>query len=528
MSGRTSPHEVRHLVDGGKAIFATGSRELEDRAARAVGGRARLAVVVLLAVVLGLDGADFSTVGAVAPQLEAALPASHGQIGLLLTASQFAAAAGTLPMGVLTDRVRRQRLIWVTILLWGAAMVCGGLSNSYLMLLLSRVALGAGTAAAGPAVASLTGDFFPPDERARIYGFILAGDLVGAGFGVLVSGEVAALSWRASFLVLAAGSLAVAGLIWRFLPEPARGGQSRLQWGANRVQGVEEVQRQGPPAGGSRGWHRNSAAARERASRGRASVPSEDPRQMGWPAAVRFVLSVRTNLVLIIASSLAYYFLAGVRTFAVLFFRGRYDLGQSSATALVALVGIGAVIGVVAGGRAADRLIGRGRPGARIEVAIIAYLLAALLFLPGLLVVQLGAAMPLLFAAALGLAGGNAPLDAARLDVMHSGLWGRAEGVRTMLRTTLQATAPLVFGVVAGVLGGASQAGFGGQAARGVPADHAQGLDAAFLLMLIPLAGAGLILILARRTYRDDVTAARESEAAALSGAARTDGASRA
>lgn len=257
-------------------------------------------------------------------------------------------------------------------------------------------------------------------------------------------------------------------------------------------------------------------------------MPSEDPRQMGWPAAVRFVLSVRTNLVLIIASSLAYYFLAGVRTFAVLFFRGRYDLGQSSATALVALVGIGAVIGVVAGGRAADRLIGRGRPGARIEVAIIAYLLAALLFLPGLLVVQLGAAMPLLFAAALGLAGGNAPLDAARLDVMHSGLWGRAEGVRTMLRTTLQATAPLVFGVVAGVLGGASQAGFGGQAARGVPADHAQGLDAAFLLMLIPLAGAGLILILARRTYRDDVTAARESEAAALSGVARTDGASRA
>lgn len=92
-----------------------------------------------------------------------------------------------------------------------------------------------------------------------------------------------------------------------------------------------------------------------------------------------------------------------------------------------------------------------------------------------------------------------------------------------MLRASLQATAPLVFGVVAAALGGASQAGFGSQAARSVPANHAQGLECTFLLMLIPLAAAGLILILARRTYRDDVAAARESEAAALVPGTRTD-----
>ena len=38
--------------------------------------------------------------------------------------------------------------------------------------------------------------------RGRIYGYILAGELLGAGFGFGVAGGLAALSWRASFLAL--------------------------------------------------------------------------------------------------------------------------------------------------------------------------------------------------------------------------------------------------------------------------------------------------------------------------------------
>lgn len=53
---------------------------------------------------------------------------------------------------------------------------------------------------------------------------------------------------------------------------------------------------------------------------------------------------------------------------------------------------------------------------------------------------------------------------------------------------------------------------FRGQAARSVPANHSQGLDPAFLLMLIPLVAASLILIWPGRPTRDDVAAASESE----------------
>jgi len=38
-----------------------------------------------------------------------------------------------------------------------------------------------------PAVASPIGDLFAPAERGRIYAFILTGELVGAGFGIVMA-----------------------------------------------------------------------------------------------------------------------------------------------------------------------------------------------------------------------------------------------------------------------------------------------------------------------------------------------------
>src|SRR5207247_1119227 len=94
-------------------------------------------------------------------------------------------------------------------------------------LLVTRMLLGGVTAAAGPLVASLVGDYFAPAERGRIYGYILAGELAGAGFGFAVTGDVATLSWRAAFVVLALPAFVLAWFIFR-LPEPARGGADVL------------------------------------------------------------------------------------------------------------------------------------------------------------------------------------------------------------------------------------------------------------------------------------------------------------
>jgi predicted MFS family arabinose efflux permease len=414
---------------------------VKDKAVETAGGGARLKVIIMLACVLGLDSADKATVGAVAVQLKHALHVGNFDIGLLVTASTAIGALATLPMGVLTDRIHRTHLLAAAIVVWSAAMAVSGAANSYLMLLLTRLALGAVIATAAPVVASLTGDYFHPGERGKIWGYILTGELVGAGFGILVSGDVAAvLSWRASFWVLAAISLILAAAIWWFLPEPARGGQSRLHFGKEEIPSTEELQESegkgDQQAGGQQTENQQDGAGGEEdqveekveeknIEPHESLILKTNPTRMSFWHAVRHILSIRTNVLLIIASACGYFFFTGLRTFAVVFMRNRFSLGQGTASTLLVALGVGAIIGVLITGRVADRLIERGNISARIVVSGAAFLITVVLFFAGLWTVSFYIACILFFLAAAALGGTNPPLDAARLDIMHSRLWGR-------------------------------------------------------------------------------------------------------
>ncbi|HET9163411.1 MAG TPA: MFS transporter [Solirubrobacterales bacterium] len=439
-------------------------------------GGTRARTIGLLAAVLALQSADLATVGAVGGQLEGALGIDHFQLGLLVAVASVFAAAATLPFGVLADRLPRVRLLAGSVGLWAAAMLATGFAGSFAELLLCRVLLGVVVAAAGPLLASLMGDLFPSAERARVYGYVLSGELVGAGFGFLVSGNVAGLlSWRWAFWVLSPPAIALAWALLRGLPEPTRGGvasapDKRL---AQRL------------------------ASRQGVRPRRAAVVRRATARLSLRQAVAHVLRVRTNVVLIVVSATGYLFLAGVETFGVIFVRREYGLSQSAATTVLALLGLGALVGVQIGGRLADRMLARGRLDARIVVGAAAFGAAAgIVFLPFLSAWPLATAMPLFVIGTAALSCGNPPLDAARLDVMPAALWGRAEAIRTVLRSLAVTAAPLLFGWLAGAIGGG----------------HGEGLRLSFLIMLAPLCAAGLILLYARRTYPADVAAAALSE----------------
>ncbi|MFF4123390.1 MFS transporter [Microbispora rosea] len=223
----------------------------------AVGGPARFQIIAVLACVLALDAADKGTVGAVAVELKESLGISNTELGSLTAVSSASAALAVIPVGVLTDRVRRVRLLTAGVMLWVLAMLAGGLADSYQWLLLSRLALGAVSATAGPTLSSLIGDFFPPGERARVYGFILSGEMLGVGFGLLVGGNLAhLLSWRAAFFLLALFGTLLTFVIARKLPEPARGGQGRRVPRRRQSPAGRRAPRRRPlPALGTRGKH---------------------------------------------------------------------------------------------------------------------------------------------------------------------------------------------------------------------------------------------------------------------------------
>ena len=203
------------------AASAAAWHGVSTRAQRAMGGAEQARVILVLASVLGLAGADTATVGASASELRHGLHISNTDIGLLVTVTSLVAAVATLPFGVLADRVTRTRMLGGAVLFWAAAMIWSATASSFGELLWSRLFLGAVTAAAGPLIASLVGDYFPASERGRVYAYILAGELVGAGFGFAVTGDIATASWRAASSCSPCRRSFWAGSTLR-LPEPAR------------------------------------------------------------------------------------------------------------------------------------------------------------------------------------------------------------------------------------------------------------------------------------------------------------------
>jgi predicted MFS family arabinose efflux permease len=411
-------------------------------------------------------------------------------------------------------------------------MAASGLTTDYGALLVTRLALGTVIAAAGPAVASLTGDLFPASERSRIYGMVLTGELLGAGAGLILSADVgAAAGWRAPFFVLAVPSVVLAILLYRLLPEPGRGGQSWLRPGDERIKTADEVAgvAVAPGAGdGEAGPAREVGPVFEdsevrREARERPDIePHKDLLRQGDPAdlstwgAVRYVLRIRSNLVLIGASVLGYFFLAGVRSFALLFSEGHFQISQGEASLLFVLIGVGAVAGTLVGGRVADGLVHKGMADARPIVAGVSFIGAAVIFLPGLLSGGLLVSWPLFMVAGGLLSSPNPALNAARLDVVPSALWGRAEAVRTFGQALLEAFAPLIFGYVSSLLGG-PQAGLGSGVNPGsqrAMAATGTGLEYTFIVMLAPLFAAGVLLLMTRRAYLRDVATADATERA--------------
>jgi MFS family permease len=494
-------------------------RRAQAQVVSAVGGPARARVIFLLGSVLALASADAATIGAVAGDLEHALHIGNTKIGLLGSASLLVGAVAVIPVGPLVDRFNRVKLLSGSIVLWSLAMLVSGGASSYSTLLFSRLALGAVTATAGPAIASLTGDYFLARERGRIYGYILGGEIAGTAVGFLLSGWISGLlSWRFAFWAIAIPGLFLARTLWRTLPEPLRGGQSRLEHGtedlfaaASGAQGRTPGDDDADPAG-------EEAELAHEAARIRGIQPDpnlvldEDPATMRLTRAVRYVLRVPTNVTLIVSSALGYFFLAGLNTFAVVFVRGHYHTSQATATALLGVLVIGALLGTLVSGRLTDWMLRRGVLNARVWVPAISYIAAGLLLIPGLLGDHLTPAIWFDIGGAALIAAANPPLDAARLDIMPAGLWGRAESVRTLLRTLAQAVAPLLFGAIADLVAGFTPHSAPiGTKPGGIPQGTARGLEVSFLLMLIPLAAGGIILLRARNTYPRDVATAAAS-----------------
>ncbi|MFW9819283.1 MAG: MFS transporter, partial [Candidatus Thorarchaeota archaeon] len=125
--------------------------------------------------------------------------------------------------GYYTDRINRKRVILVGALSWTIGMILTAISNSYLMLVISRVASGAGLGCVLPVGYSIISDAIPPEERSGWFGTlaILSSISNGAGQG-LSSFLGPILTWRFPFLLLSGISIIIVFVLF-FVKIPQRG-----------------------------------------------------------------------------------------------------------------------------------------------------------------------------------------------------------------------------------------------------------------------------------------------------------------
>jgi predicted MFS family arabinose efflux permease len=388
----------------------------------------------------------------------------------------------------------RSHLLAVAVVLWSAALAVGGAAPTFRLLILSRIALGVLSAVAGPAVSSMSGSIFPLGQRGSAYGVLLAGELVGAGVGLICGGIVASLvSWRGAWFLLAFLGACLAILLWRFLPDPGAGDAAEAPDPETTEIAPRSVLRALPSPDVDKVLHGD---------------PSE--RSVWW--AIRYVLSIRSNQVLILASTMGYFFFAALRTFAFLLLQSRYGLNSFGVIVVLTVVGATALCGVVAGGRLSDTLMRRGRVDGRPWLVAVTLFGTAVGLCLALASDNIWLALAPLALATAAMGATNPPLDAARLDIVVSRMRGRAEGVRTVCRAFGESTSPLVLGAMATALGATSVNSRKGTATTG------QALALTFIItQALVVVAAALVFVYGRRRYPRDVATAIASELSARS-----------
>jgi ACS family glucarate transporter-like MFS transporter len=172
--------------------------------------------LLVLSAVAYLDRTNISIAGV---EIGREFKIDNAHLGWVFSAFLIGYAAFQIPGGVLARRFGPRRVLALSVIWWGVftaltALVPPGMRGALLVLILVRVALGAGEAIMYPAANQFVERWFPIEERGKANGMIFAGVGLGAGLTPpLLTAILLRDGWRASFWFCALTGL-LAGTVW--------------------------------------------------------------------------------------------------------------------------------------------------------------------------------------------------------------------------------------------------------------------------------------------------------------------------
>ncbi|HEY7409729.1 MAG TPA: MFS transporter [Vicinamibacteria bacterium] len=426
-----------------------------------------------LAVLFGINLMNFfdrQLLGALGEPVRKEFGLSDTALGILGTAFTLVYAAVGVPLGRLADRWSRTRLIGLGVTVWSVLTAASGLAGTYWALFATRLGVGVGEASCAPAGQSLIGDLFPPRQRARAMAVFMLGLPLGLFAAYICSGVIGeTLGWRAAFLIAGVPGLILGGLAF-LVPEPARG----------------------------------AAEAHAVSSSAGASSP------------YRLVMGIPTLWWIVASGALHNFNMYAINAFQTPFLQRFHGMGLRQANNVSAVVlGAVGVVGLLAGGWAADRLSAR-RPDGRLLLSAGTMLLAAPCTYLALGQAP-GATAPFMVLMGLGATMGfvyYATVYAAIQDVVEPRLRGTAVALYFFAMYVLGASlGPMATGMLSDHFARQAMAQAGAeQMAEGF---RAAGLHAAMYVIPAVTVAASAVLFAASRTVAGDMERRRQRALAA-------------
>lgn len=196
---------------------------------------ARLSVALLLAINL-MNYVDRYVLAAAVPKIELEFfkpgdSSVDSWMGSLATAFLVSYMLTAPLFGWLADRFSRWKLMGAAVIAWSLASGASGLASTFMILFITRLAVGIGEAAYGPAAPTVIADLFPVSRRGSVLAWFYMAIPVGSALGYVLGGMVAQhWHWRwAFYLVVPPGILL--GVLCFFMPEPPRGASDAVRSG---------------------------------------------------------------------------------------------------------------------------------------------------------------------------------------------------------------------------------------------------------------------------------------------------------
>ena len=433
--------------------------------------RAWFALGVLFLINM-LNFYDRQIPAAVTPSIISEWNLSYTRVGLLGTAFVLIYAAVGVPLGRLSDRYSRTRILGAGVTVWSLLTAASGMTWSYASMFVTRLGVGVGEASCAPAANSLVGDLFPPRQRARALAIFMLGLPIGIFLSTTVSGWLAQhASWRTAFYIACIPGL-LCGAATLFMLEPKRGGSE----------------------------HEHSALA--------ASAPKPRPQRPGSPYLI--VLGTPTIMWIIVSGALHNFNMYAINSFLPAMIELRHHLDHSKAGLIAGIVlGAVGVVGMLGGGWLAD-LAQHSRSNGRLLVATAAMFLSAPLIYLGLNQPPGSIASFMIFTGAgvMFVYVYYASVYAAIQDVIEPGLRGTAMALYFFAMYLVGgAFGPSVMGKLSDMLSTRAMEAAGVTPVGGIiPAEFREiGLHQGLYVLPAICLGLGIVLFAASRTVARDM-----------------------